>query len=215
MTWYKFDIWYQYMAGSSLFYHEQGFDEFWKPGGTSAAGLRDIQLSPKGQLVDRFLRLTAQEPDRGQPYTPVAFLLDYAHGWEPSPYWPNSFKNIHNHSDRWRFGDHEAMLHEYFNTAFYPIGPESTKPITGTNEVYVPGVFGDIFDVIFAYPDVKKWRTIDTYPVVVAAGDLELTQAEGERLALRPRGRHPRGGGYPSDGAGTGGAAVAADWRPG
>ena len=33
MTWYKFDIWYQYMAGSSMFYHEQGFDEFWMPGG--------------------------------------------------------------------------------------------------------------------------------------------------------------------------------------
>ena len=43
----------------------------------------------------------------------------------------------------------------------------------------MPGVFGDIFDVIFAYPDVDKWRTIDTYPVVIAAGDIELTAAEG------------------------------------
>ncbi len=70
MTWYKFDIWYQYMAGSSMFYHEQGFDEFWKPGGTSAGGIREVQLSPKGKLVDRFLRLTAQEPDRGHPTRP-------------------------------------------------------------------------------------------------------------------------------------------------
>ena len=83
MTWYKFDIWYQYMAGSSMFYHEQGFDEFWRPGGTSAAGVREVELSPKGKLVDRFLRLTAAEPDRGVPFTPVAFLVDYAHGWEP------------------------------------------------------------------------------------------------------------------------------------
>ncbi len=30
---------------------------------------------------------------------------------------------------------------------------------------------------------MKKWRTIDTYPVVVAAGDIELTEAEGKRLA--------------------------------
>jgi hypothetical protein len=183
MTWYKFDIWYQYMAGTSMFYHEQGFDEFWKPGGLTAAGQREVQLSPKGLLVDRFLRLSAQEPDRGSPYTPIAFLLDYAHGWEPSPYWPNSFKNMHGHPDRFRFGDHEQMLQEYFWTAYYPIGPESAKPITGTNEVNVPGVFGDIFDVIFAYPDVKKWRSIDTYPVVVAAGDIELTLDEGKRLA--------------------------------
>lgn len=183
MTWYKFDIWYQYMAGSSMFYHEQGFDEFWKPGGTSAAGKKEVQLSPKGKLVDRFLRLTAEEPDRGAPFTPVAFLVDYAHGWEPAPYWPNSFKNWHQHQDRFLYGDHERMLEEYFWTAFYPIGPESEKPITGTNEVFLPGVFGDIFDVIFAYPDVEKWRTIDTYPVVIANGEIELTAAEGQRLA--------------------------------
>jgi hypothetical protein len=182
-TWYKMDIWYQYMAGSSMFYHEQGFDEFWQPGGTTAAGLHEVQLSPKGKLVDRFLRLTAKQPDRGEPFTPIAFLVDYAHGWEPAPFWPNSFKNWHGHQDRFLYGDHEKMLEQYFWTAFHPIGPESERPITGTNEVYVPGVFGDIFDVIFAYPDASKWTTIDTYPVVIATGDIELTAAEGKRLA--------------------------------
>jgi hypothetical protein len=171
------------MAGSSLFYHEQGFDEFWRPGGTTAAGIKEVQLSPKGKLVDRFLRVTAANPDRGSPFTPIAFLVDYAHGWEPAPFWPNSFKNWHEHQDRFLYGDHEKMLEEYFWTAYYPIGPESEKPMTATNEVYLPGVFGDIFDVIFAYPDVAKWRTIDTYPVVIATGDIELTAAEGERLA--------------------------------
>lgn len=183
MTWYKFDIWHQYMSGSGLFYHEQGFDEFWKPGGTSAAGVQEVQLSPKGKLVDRFLRLTAAQPDRGVPYTPVAFLVDYAHGWEPGPFWPNSFKNWHGHQDRFLYGDHERMLQEYFSVAYHPIGRESEKPMNALNEVYVPGVFGNIFDVIFAYPDVAKWRTIDTYPVVIAAGDIELTAAEGRRLA--------------------------------
>ena len=183
MTWYKMDIWYQYMAGASMFYHEQGFDEFWRPGGTSAAGVQEVQLSPKGKLVDRFLRVTAAEPDRGHPFTPVAFLVDYAHGWEPAPFWPNAFKNWHGHEERFRPGDHERMLEEYFWTAYYPIGPESEKPMTGTNEVYLPGVFGDIFDVIFAYPDAAKWRTLDTYAAVIVAGDIELTEAEGRRLA--------------------------------
>ena len=183
MTWYKFDIWYQYMAGSSMFYHEQGFDEFWKPGGTTVAGIQEVQLSPKGKLVDRFLRVTAKEPERGQPFTPVAFLVDHAHGWEPAPFWPNAFKNWHGHEDRFLHGDHEKMLEEWFWTAWYPIGPESEKPITGTNEVNVPGVFGDVFDVIFAYPDVKRWTTIDTYPAVIANGEIELTAAEGKRLA--------------------------------
>ncbi len=183
MTWYKFDIWHQYQSGSSMFYHEQGFDEFWRPGGTTAAGIHPVQLSPKGKLVDRFLRLTAEEPDRGTPFTPVAFLVDYAHGWEPSPYWPNSFKNWHQNESLFRYGVHERMLQEYFWLAYHPIGVESERPITALNEVYVPGVFGNMFDVIFAYPDVSKWRTIDSYPVVIVAGEIELTDAEGQRLA--------------------------------
>lgn len=184
MTWYKFDIWHQYMSGASLFYHEQGFDEFWMPGGTTAAGLHEVQLSPKGKLVDRFLRLTAQEPDRGTPFTPVAFLLDYAHGWEPSTYQPVKFgvTGQWGGSEAARLGEHEAMLQEYFWTAYHPIGPKSEEPITGTKEVFVPGIFGDIFDCVFAYPDLKLWRTLDTYPVVIVAGDIELTAAEGERL---------------------------------
>jgi len=75
------------------------------------------------------------------------------------------------------------MLEEYFWTAYHPIGPESERPITGTNEVYLPGVFGDVFDVIFAHPDTRHWRTIDTYPVVIVAGEIDLTAAEGQRLA--------------------------------
>jgi len=183
MTWYKMDLWYQYMAGSSMFYHEQGFDEFWQPGGTIAAGLHELQLSPKGKLVDRFLRVTKLHPDRGHPYTPVAFLVDHAHGWEPATFWPNAFDNWHHHPDRFLHDDHEQMLQQYFWTAFHPIGPQSERPMTGTNEVNVAGVFGDLFDCVFAYPDVKKWTTLDTYPVVIAAGDLELTDAEGRRLA--------------------------------
>ena len=185
MTWYKFDIWYQYMAGASMFYHEQGFDEFWQPGGTAAAGKQELQLSPKGKLVDRFLRTTAPSTgfDRGHPFTPVAFLVDYAHGWEPAPFWPNSFKNWHGHSDRFLFGDHERMLEEYFWAAYHPMAAESERPMTSTNEVFLPGMFGDVFDVVFAYPDVQRWQTIDSYPVVIATGDIELTAAEGKRLA--------------------------------
>jgi hypothetical protein len=183
MTWYKMDIWYQYMAGSSMFYHEQGFDEFWMPGGTSAAGMKEVQLSPKGKLVDRFLHVTAEHPDRGTPFTPVAMLLDYAHGWDPSPFVPHAFGGYAERPDLTLYGDHEQMLHEYFWTAYHPIGPKSAEPITATNETYLPGIFGDIFDVVYAYPDVNRWTTLDTHPVTIAAGDIELTAAEGQRLA--------------------------------
>jgi hypothetical protein len=183
MTWYKMDVWHQYLAGASMFYHEQGFDEFWMPGGTTAAGLHAVQLSPKGKIVDRFLRVTEKHPDRGVPYTPVAFLVDYAHGWDPSPFHPHAFDDHAKRPDLTRYGDHERMLQEYFWAAYHPIGAKAEAPTTATSEVYVPGVFGDVFDVVYAYPDVKKWTTIDTYPVVIAAGDIELTADEGKRVA--------------------------------
>ncbi len=166
-----------------MFYHEQGFDEFWMPGGTTAAGLHPVQLSPKGKIVDRFLKVSAAHSDRGVPFTPVAFLLDYAHGWDPAPFSPNAFDDYAKRPDITRYGDHERMLQEYFWTAYHPIGIKAEAPTTGTSEVNVPGMFGDIFDVIYAYPDVKNWTTIDTYPVVIAAGDIALTADEGKQLA--------------------------------
>jgi len=183
MTWYKMDLWYQYMCGASMFYHEQGFDEFWIPGGTGAAGIHEVQLSPKGKLVDRFLRVTRRNKDRGAAFTPVAFLVDYAHGWDPSPFEPHAFGDWGKRPDLTLFADHEQMLREYFFTAYHPIAARGEEPITATNEVYVPGVFGDIFDVVFATPDAKRWTTLGTYPAVIAAGEIELTAEEGKRLA--------------------------------
>ena len=101
--------------------------------GSSAPRLfRPASLESQSAAVD----IALAEPDRGDPYTPIAFLVDYAHGWEPAPFWPNAFKNWHGHQDRFLFGDHEKMLEQYFWTAYHPIGRESERPITGTNEVW-------------------------------------------------------------------------------
>jgi len=182
VAWGKLDTWYEYMAGSSMFLEEAGFDHFWTPGGTGAAGRQDVQLSPKGKITDRFLRLTAKEPERGTPFTPVAFLVDYAHGWDPAPYLPQQFGDYAQQPEKTRYGIHEKSLQEYFSAAYYPLGPKSQEPVSALKESYTPGVFGDIFDVIYAYPDVKRWSTIETYPVVIVAGDIELSELEGKRL---------------------------------
>jgi hypothetical protein len=57
------DIWYQYVASSSMFYHEQGFDEFWKPG-TTAAAIHEV-VTPKGSWSIGFC--VSGRPDRGHP----------------------------------------------------------------------------------------------------------------------------------------------------
>jgi len=185
MTWWKLDGWYQYMAGSSMFYEEGGGDTYWKPGGLTAAGVKEVQLSPRGKLTDRLLRETAINPDRGAPYTPVAILMDYANGYSVSPYWPTLFGL--GDSQRWSYtarqhADHVCNLHDYLWLAYYPIGPRSEEPLAALTETFVPGVFGDIFDVFYADPKIELWHTLDTYAVTIVAGDVELTAAEGIRL---------------------------------
>ena len=180
MTWYKFDIWHAYMAGVAAFYHEQGFDEFWAPGG-GAAGQKPLQLSPKGRLVERFLRISRDRPDRGAPYTPIAFLLDRAHGWDCLSYRPSYFGL----DESWnpevlRHGRHARMLKEWFKVAYHPFGPRESAPNTGTNQESFPGVFGDIFDVLVTSPTRREIAA--DYPVIVLLGEIHLTQEWGQTL---------------------------------
>ena len=180
-TWYKFDIWHEYMAGAALFYHEQGFDEFWTTGGGSTPR-KPIELSPKGRLVQQFLDVTKKHPDRGTPYTPIAFLLDRAHGWDPNGYQPTYFGfDPAPNPDLLRFDHHARMLKEWFGVAYHPYGPKEAEPNTALNQNYLPGVFGNVFDVLVTSP--TKLDAVDAYPVVVLNGEVTLTPEWGKKLA--------------------------------
>lgn len=181
MTWYKFDLWHQYLSGSSMFYHEQGFDEFWMPGGGSTPR-KPIQLSPKGRLVDEFLRLTSKHPDRGTPFTPIAFLLDPAHGWDPNGFRPAYFGFDESvNPEVLAFDRHARMLKEWFRVAYHPYGPHEASINTGVTPTYLPGVFGNIFDVLVAAP--AKLDVLGSYPVVLLSGELDLSAEAGQKLA--------------------------------
>jgi hypothetical protein len=112
----------------------------------------------------------------------VALLADYAHGWGPTMNSSHLFDGYGERPDLTKPTDHAQMIKEYMDVAFYPIGPKGEAPATALGENFVPAVFGDIFDVIYAYPDTTKWTTIDSYPVVIVTGDIALTQPEGKRL---------------------------------
>jgi hypothetical protein len=181
MTWYKFDLWHQYLAGAALFYHEQGFDEFWMPGGGSTPR-KPLQLSPKGRLVEQFLCLSRAHPDRGTPFTPIAFLLDQAHGWDPNAMQPAYFGfEARLNPDVLRFDRHARTLKEWFQIAYHPYGPKEAEVNTGVNQTYVPGAFGNVFDVLVTSP--SKMDTVDDYPVLVANGEVTLSAAWGKKLA--------------------------------
>ena len=89
------------------------------------------------------MKFAGKHPDRGVPYTPIAFLLDPAHGWEMTDYpqWPFGVSQI-NRSDR--------ALRELLGAAYYPGPVREGEPASGERQTFVPGIFGNIFDVIVA-----------------------------------------------------------------
>jgi hypothetical protein len=139
LSWYRKSYYLYYMAGASAIYLEQGFDQFFKPG----PGDHEFQLNPLGRVTDEFMRFAEKHPDRGAAYTPIAFLLDPAHGWEMTDYpqWPFEVSPI----DR---GD--RALRELFGTAYFPGLVVEGEPATSERQSFVNGIFGDIFDVLVA-----------------------------------------------------------------
>ncbi len=169
LSWYRKSYYLYYMSGASAIYLEQGFDQFFKPG----PGEHPFQLNPLGRITEDFMRFAEKHPDRGVPYTPVAFLLDPAHGWEMTDYpqWSFGVSQI-NRSDR--------ALRELFGAAYYPGTVREGEPASGERQAFVPGVFGNIFDVLVASDSRKD--AIDSYRAVIAGGEINWTPAWVKKL---------------------------------
>ena len=170
LSWYRKSYYLYYMSGASAIYLEQGSDQFFKPG----PGDHPFQLNPLGRITNEFIRFAEKHTDRGAPYTPIAFLLDPAHGWDVTDYpqWAFGVSQI-NRSDR--------ALRELFGAAYYPGLVREGEPASGERQAFVPGVFGNIFDVLVA-SDTQK-EAIDNYRAVVVGGEVNWTKAWPERLA--------------------------------
>ncbi len=150
LSWYRKSYYLYYMAGASAIYLEQGQDQFFKPG----PGEHPFQLNPLGRITDEFMRFAEKHPERGTPYTPIAFLLDPAHGFEMTDYpqWPFEVSQI----DR---GD--RALRELFGVAYYPGLVVEGEPAIADRQPFVSSVFGDIFDVLTAAGEVKAAESFD------------------------------------------------------
>jgi hypothetical protein len=137
LSWYRKSYFLYYMAGASAIYLEQGGDQFFKPG----PGDNPFQLNPLGRITDEFMRFAEKHPDRGTPYTPIAVVLDPAHGFEMTDYpqWPFEVSQI----DR-----RDRALRELFGVAYYPGLVVEGEPAIADRQPFVSSVFGDIFDVL-------------------------------------------------------------------
>ena len=179
LSWYRKSYYLYYMSGASAIYLEQGFDQFFKPG----PGEHPFQLNPLGRITDEFIRFAEKHTDRGTPYTPVAFLLDPAHGWDMTD-WPQFPLGVA-HIDR-----SDRALRELFLAAYYPAAAAEGEPATADRQAFINAAFGDIFDVLVASDkraneknaDEKNADAIDSYRALVVGGRVEWTPAWGERL---------------------------------
>jgi hypothetical protein len=169
LSWYRKSYYLYYMSGASAIYLEQGYDQFFKPG----PGEHPFQLNPLGRITDEFIRFADKHPDRGTPYTPIAFLLDPAHGWEITDYpqWPFEVSQI-NRSDR--------ALRELIGAAYYPGTVREGEPASGERQAFVPGIFGNIFDVLVTSDTHKD--AIDSYRALIAGGRIDWSEAWAKKL---------------------------------
>jgi hypothetical protein len=175
LSWYRKSYYLYYMAGASAIYLEQGQDQFFKPG----PGEHPFQLNPLGRITDEFMQFAEKHPDRGTPYTPVAFLLDPAHGFEMTDYpqWPFEVSQI-DRSDR--------ALRELFGVAYYPALVVEGEPAIADRQPFVNGLFGDIFDVLTA-ADAQGTRSkieslLPSYRAVIAGGRIDWSNEWIRRL---------------------------------
>ena len=169
LSWYRKSLFFYYMSGASAIYLEQGYDQFFKPG----PGEHPFQLNPLGRISDEFVKFAEKHPERGAPYTPIAFLLDPAHGWEMTdyPHYPFGVSPI---------SRHDGALRELFGAAYFPLPETEGEPATGDRQAYVNGVFGDIFDVLVA-SDARP-DALDAYRAVIVGGRVQWSKTWAAKL---------------------------------
>lgn len=168
--WYRKLYYLNYLGGASAIFWEQSLiNQFFKPG----PGDHPVQLTPFGRATVDFLSFVDRLPDRGEPYAPVAFLLSYGNGHERMQY---TGKLLGHFAE----DENDRELRELFNAAWYPAGVIEGLAAAPDVQNLPSGVYGNIYDVL-----VDRGARLDalmSYPIVIAAGDVELGGANLAKL---------------------------------
>ncbi len=160
--WYRKLYYLNYLGGASAIFWEQSLvNQYLLPG----PGTHPVQLSPFGRATEDFMDFVGRLPDRGEPCTPIAVLFSHAHGYEPVNYRCQML-------DHFPLSRADVELRELFNACWYPAAITEGKPAAPDVQSMPSGVYGNIFDVLVDRP--ARARAIFNYPVVWAAGDVDL-----------------------------------------
>jgi outer membrane protein assembly factor BamB len=122
-----------------------------------------FELSDFGKSLRTWHEYARAYPERGTPYTPVAFLVDPEQGWRPGDnifgIWPRERADL--------------SMEAIFAKAFPSAGLDFERGYLSS------GPYGDVFDVLTA--DATQ-EVLHAYPVIWPAGRLSLTPARAEAL---------------------------------
>lgn len=160
--WYRKHYYLNHLGGASAIFWEQGLGNQWMIPGP---GKHSVQLSPYGRVTEDFLAFVDRLPDRGEPVTPVGLLLSAGHGYERVN---NACKML----NVFRESDADRELRELFNVCWSPSGVVEGQPAAPDVQSLPSGRYGNIFDVLVDRPE--KAKAIFNYPVIWAAGDVDL-----------------------------------------
>jgi hypothetical protein len=162
--WYRKLYYLNYLGGASAIFWEQGLmNQFMQPG----PGTHPVELSPFGRVTADFLAFLDRVPsnDRGEPYTPMAVLLGYGHGYERT-----SFRS--RMLDVFDEEPADLAVRALFDVLWFPSAIGEGMPATPDLQSLPSGVFGSPADVLVDRPE--RARAIFDYPLVWAVGDVRL-----------------------------------------
>jgi hypothetical protein len=173
--------------GCSLSLHKRLFFQSYT-GGDSICGSETSQftgdqlpggkaeLSPLGRQHLAIRQWVDKHPDRGVMYTPVAFMLDFYHGW-------NMPRHLYR-GDKYKiWGKLPYEKGDYAIDQFFRMvwpGYEDASYLRNERGFLCDTPYGDLFDVITnrCHPDILK-----QYTSLVLLGDVELTPEVAATLA--------------------------------
>jgi hypothetical protein len=151
-----------HMAGATFVHHESDGHN------GSIFMQRDAKgthsLSPFGESMDAWHSHSRRYPDRGVPYTPIAFQVDFNHGWQPRA----DIYGI------WPLQRHDLALERMFEHVF-PYGGR----LDFERGYMANGPYGDTVDVL---TNDATTDTLSNYGVLWPLGDIALDEAYAARL---------------------------------
>lgn len=156
---YRRQNYYNYLSGASFADFEHPDIAFVKE---KIVKGKEPVLSPHGKAVLEVAEFARNDKERGDVYTPIALLLDFAHGWdshESRKVWYGMFKPVQadRNIDVWMKGI-------FGNSELHEEGYGCNMSQTG---------FSGLVDILVLNPPQGPAQNLQDYPAAIVAGDIK------------------------------------------